>query len=109
MRKMLMPLTAFAVVALAISFAAAEDKASKPADGAQTAAAGDKKAKIGEAAPAFSLQDQNGKTVSLSDFAGKVVVLEWFNNECPYVVKHYSGGAMNATAKKYADKDVVWL
>lgn len=66
-------------------------------------------AKIGEAAPSFSLQDQDGKTVSLDSFKGKVVVLEWFNNECPFVQKHYKTGAMNALAAKYAEKDVVWL
>jgi peroxiredoxin len=63
----------------------------------------------GEAAPAFTLQDQNGKSVSLSDQSGKIVVLEWFNNECPYVVKHYKGGHMNKVADKYAEKGVVWL
>jgi peroxiredoxin len=71
----------------------------------------DKKAiaKIGAAAPAFSLPDQDGKNVSLSDFAGKVVVLEWFNDECPVVVRHYDGDAMNKLAAKYKDKDVIWL
>jgi peroxiredoxin len=64
---------------------------------------------IGSAAPEFSLQDQTGKTVSLADYKGKVVVLEWFNNECPYVVKFYSAGDMNKTADKYASQDVVWL
>lgn len=102
MRKILMPLTAFAVVAMALSVALADD------DSAKTAAAGGS-AKIGEAAPAFSLQDQDGKTHSLSDYAGKVVVLEWFNEQCPYVVKHYSGGHMNKLADKYEEKDVVWL
>ena len=102
MRKILMPLTAFAVVAMALSVALADD------DSAKTAAAGGS-AKIGEAAPAFSLQDQDGKTHSLSDYAGKVVVLEWFNRQCPYVVKHYSGGHMNTLADKYEEKDVVWL
>jgi peroxiredoxin len=66
-------------------------------------------AKVGEAAPSFSLQDQDGKTVSLSDFAGKIVVLEWFNDECPFVQKHYKTGAMNATAEKYKADGVVWL
>ena len=66
-------------------------------------------AKVGEAAPSFSLQDQNGKTVSLEDFKGKVVVLEWFNDECPFVVKHYKTGNMNSVASKYAGKDVVWI
>lgn len=102
MRKILMPLTAVAVIAMALSFSFADE------ENAQTAAAGGS-AKIGEAAPAFSLQDQDGKTHSLADYAGKVVVLEWFNEQCPYVVKHYSGGHMNTLAKKYAEKDVVWL
>jgi peroxiredoxin len=69
------------------------------------------KAKIGEAAPQFSLPDQNGKTVSLSDFAGKTVVLEWFNPGCPYVQKFYSqGGKMNELASQATAKgDVVWI
>jgi peroxiredoxin len=66
-------------------------------------------AKVGQPAPQFTLQDHNGKDVSLSDFKGKIVVLEWFNNECPYVVKHYKEGHMNRLAGKYADKGVVWL
>ncbi|MGC4033325.1 MAG: redoxin domain-containing protein [Tepidisphaeraceae bacterium] len=55
------------------------------------------------------MTDQNGKAVKLSDYAGKTVVLEWFNDGCPYVKKHYSTGSMNATATKYAEKGVVWL
>jgi peroxiredoxin len=66
-------------------------------------------AKVGQPAPAFSLPDQHGKTVSLSDFKGKLVVLEWFNDECPVVVRHYDGNAMNNLAAKYKDKDVIWL
>lgn len=66
-------------------------------------------AKIGAPAPMFSLPDQNGKTVSLSDFAGKIVVLEWFNEDCPVVVRHYKNDAMNKLAGNYKDKDVVWL
>jgi peroxiredoxin len=64
---------------------------------------------IGQAAPTFSLQDQNGKTINLSDYSWKIVVLEWFNNSCPYVQKFYNGGAMNTLAKKYEEKGVVWL
>ncbi|HWP39808.1 MAG TPA: thioredoxin family protein [Tepidisphaeraceae bacterium] len=70
------------------------------------------KAKIGAPAPDFALQDQDGNTVRLSDFAGKIVVLEWFNDECPVVVRHYRNGpngGMNALASKYMDKGVVWL
>jgi peroxiredoxin len=67
------------------------------------------KAKIGEAAPAFSLQDQNGKTVNLSDYSGKIVVLEWFNEGCPIVQRHYKAGTMNKLYSKYSSKDVAWL
>jgi peroxiredoxin len=79
--------------------------------GAIAATAGEKKsgAVVGEAAPAFTLKDENGKPVSLSDFSGKVVVLEWFNNECPFVQKHYTGGDMNKLAEAYKAKGVVWL
>lgn len=65
--------------------------------------------KPGDTAPQFSLQDQDGKTVSLSDFKGKIVVLEWFNNECPYVQRHYKAQTMNTLADKWKDRDVVWL
>ena len=66
-------------------------------------------AKIGAAAPQFALTDQSGKEVKLSDYAGKVVVLEWFNDQCPFVVKFYKEGHMNTFAKEMAAKDVVWL
>jgi len=67
------------------------------------------KAKVGQPAPTFTLMDQNGKPVSLADHADKVVVLEWFNDGCPFVVKHYQNGDMNALANRYKDKGVVWL
>ncbi|MDF3130194.1 thioredoxin family protein [Kiritimatiellaeota bacterium B1221] len=60
-------------------------------------------------APAFTLTDTNGNEHSLSDFKGKVVVLEWFNHGCPFVKKHYSKGNMQALQKTYTDKGVVWL
>ena len=68
-----------------------------------------KKAKIGEAAPDFTLQDTDGKDVTLSSFEGKIVVLEWFNPECPVVVRWYQDGDMNKVYDKYKDKDIVWL
>jgi len=71
--------------------------------------AGSSSAKVGDKAPAFTLTDQDGKKVSLADFKGKVVVIEWFNNECPFVVKFYKNGEMNKWATAYAEKDVVWL
>jgi len=66
-------------------------------------------AKIGATAPQFSLQDQNGKTVSLSDFAGKVVVLEWTNPQCTVVPRHYRAKTMTTLPKQYAPQDVVWI
>jgi peroxiredoxin len=66
-------------------------------------------AKIGAPAPAFTLTDSNGKTVSLADFKGKTVVLEWTNHDCPYVRKHYGGNAMQALQKKWTAQGVVWL
>ncbi len=64
---------------------------------------------LGAAAPAFSAKDTAGKTVSLSDFRGKTVVLEWVNPGCPYVRKHYSSNNMQATQKSAAERGVVWL
>ena len=64
---------------------------------------------IGKAAPGFSVADTNGKTHSLDQYRGKWVVLEWLNHDCPYVRKHYGGGAMQALQKKVADQGVVWL
>jgi peroxiredoxin len=67
------------------------------------------KAAVGSQAPDFQLKDQDGKIVSLSEFKDKVVVLEWFNDGCPFVVKQYSAGDMNKTAEKYRAQNVVWL
>jgi peroxiredoxin len=66
-------------------------------------------ARIGEPAPTFSLTDSNGKAVSLTDFKGKTVVLEWTNHECPYVRKHYSANNMQMLQKKWTAQGVVWL
>ena len=65
--------------------------------------------KVGEQAPAFTLKDTSGKTHSLSDYKGKFVVLEWFNEGCPFVKKHYTSGNMQKLQKEYTGKDVVWL
>ena len=66
-------------------------------------------AQIGAPAPQFSLEDQTGKTHNLAEYKGKLVVLEWFNEECPVVQRHYKADTMNSLASKYAGKDVVWL
>ena len=66
-------------------------------------------AKIGEAAPAFTLADTAGVTHNLSDFAGKTVVLEWTNHECPFVKKHYNGENMQRQQAGATGDGVVWL
>ena len=66
-------------------------------------------ASVGQPAPAFSATDTGGKTVSLADFKGKHVVLEWVNPDCPYVIKHYSSGNMQGTQKEATAQGVVWL
>ena len=63
----------------------------------------------GSAAPEFKLTDTKGVEHSLSDFKGKFVVLEWINHGCPFVVKHYSSGNMQALQKEFTEKDVIWL
>ncbi len=72
-------------------------------------AAEQQKAAVGQPALTFSLQDQDSKTINLADQSGKVVVLEWWNNECPIVQRHYRGGEMNTLANKWTGKGVVWL
>ena len=64
---------------------------------------------VGQPAPVFSVTDASGKAVSLADFKGKTVVLEWVNPGCPYVRKHYDSANMQATQKGAAGKGVVWL
>lgn len=66
-------------------------------------------AKVGAAAPAFSLAANSGKSVALADHRDKLVVLEWTNHECPYVRKHYESGNMQALQKEAAGQGVVWL
>ena len=63
----------------------------------------------GKPAPDFSAINSNGKTVRLSDFRGKIVVLEWTNDGCPYVQKHYNSGNMQSLQKDETSRGVVWL
>jgi peroxiredoxin len=63
----------------------------------------------GDKAPDFTLTDMKGNEVSLSDYRGQHVVLEWVNPGCPFVVKFYDVGAMQKFQAKAADKGVTWL
>ena len=64
---------------------------------------------IGQPAPAFTATDSKGSSLSLSQYRGKTVVLEWTNAECPYTRKHYTSGNMQGI-QALAQKDgVIWL
>jgi peroxiredoxin len=64
---------------------------------------------VGSTAPDFTLPDTHGRTHRLSDYRGKIVVLEWYNPDCPFVGKHYRSGNMQQLQKEYTAKGVVWL
>ena len=70
--------------------------------------AGDK-ARVDEPAPAFTLEDSEGNSHSLSDYRGKYLVLEWVNFDCPFVRKHYDSGNMQELQSTYRDREVIWL
>lgn len=63
----------------------------------------------GSPAPEFKAKTSDGKEVKLSDYKGKVVVLEWLNHGCPFVKKHYDGKNMQALQSEYTKKGAVWL
>jgi peroxiredoxin len=64
---------------------------------------------IGKPAPDFTGTDIYGKTVHLSDYKGKVVVLESYNSDCPFCHNQYASGAAPDLQKELAAKGVVWL
>jgi len=64
---------------------------------------------VGQPAPDFTLTDVSGKAVSLADYKGKHVVLEWINPGCPFVQKHYVSDNMQSIQRDAKAKGVVWL
>ncbi|MFM9863932.1 MAG: thioredoxin family protein [Micropepsaceae bacterium] len=64
---------------------------------------------VGKPAPSFTAVDSNGKTHSLASFKGKTVVLEWTNDGCPYVKKHYGSGNMQKLQQEITAAGGVWL
>lgn len=63
---------------------------------------------IGEPAPDFTATDTNGNEISLSDYEGRKVILEWSNDGCPYVQRHYEGD-MQALQEELTGQDIAWL
>jgi len=64
---------------------------------------------VGSSAPDFELKSQEGKSVKLSDYKGKVIVLEWVNLGCPFVKAFYGPGVMQKLQGDITGKGVVWL
>ena len=64
---------------------------------------------LGKPAPDFAAADTTGKPVKLSDFKGKLVILEWSNHQCPYVRKHYGAGNMQKTQEAARAMGVTWI
>lgn len=104
--------TMLATLALGAAFIAAASSATYSGDKEKHAEKSQKvepMARIGSAAPEFTLKDTDGKEVSLSQFKGKIVVIEWYNSGCPFVKRHHDKyKTMADTAKRFGDK-VVWL
>ena len=95
-RRALFPLAALGLAAGLFASSAPADQPMKALD-------------VGDAAPAFTLTDQDGNSVSLADYKGKPVVLEWWSTSCPFVVKQYKTGRMNDFAAEYQPKGVTFL
>jgi peroxiredoxin len=66
-------------------------------------------ARVGDAAPGFTVAATTGQSLSLADQRGKLVILEWTNHDCPYVRKHYETGNMQALQRETTAQGVIWL
>jgi peroxiredoxin len=64
---------------------------------------------VGQAAPSFTLKDQDGAEVDLAKLRGKIVVLEWTNPDCPFAQRHAEANTMSTLADRYRGRGVVWL
>jgi hypothetical protein len=65
--------------------------------------------KVGAPAPDFTGRDIQGKTHRLSDYRGKLVVLEAYNPECPFCANHYKSDSMQALQAAVTSKGGIWL
>jgi len=66
-------------------------------------------AEVGQPAPDFTLTDLDGRPVRLADLKGRIVVLEWFNPGCPYVVAAHTRGSLVDAAARASKQGVTWL
>lgn len=105
MHKLLLPALALSLGLAACSSSGSNDTSASVSDASPSPMI----AELGEMAPDFTLMDLDGNEVSLSDYKGKTVVLEWFNPQCPFVVYAYEDGPLGDMAARYIDQGVVWL
>jgi hypothetical protein len=87
----------------------AADESVKAGTPDEPAAAPSETATIGKPAPDFTLTDTAGKSIQLSKLTDKLVVLEWFNPECPFVRAAHTKGPLRDMAKRVAREDLIWL
>ena len=96
------PATSGPPVATAASADGISAAVSPPSGAPQTA-------EIDRPAPDFTLDDLDGHAVTLSKLRGKIVVLEWFNPECPFVRAAHTKGSLVEAASRNMARGVVWL
>lgn len=94
----------FVMMTLAVAAFSASTLAEEESKGKAPAAAA---AKVGQPAPDFELKDLAGNAHKLSELKDKIVVLEWWNQDCPVCRAAMPG--MKDLSKKLAEKGVVWL
>lgn len=120
MKKTMLSLAALLALTLSVSLVFAEDKpeAKPEAPKTEEPKAEEKPAEekapefatIDKKAPDFTLKNAEGKEVKLSDYLGKIVIIEWINYDCPFVKKFYANsGHMPKLQKEQRDAGVVWI
>jgi peroxiredoxin len=96
-------------VLVAMAFAVSSSAVAAPGTGTDGKNHGSTQAKVGKPAPEFTLKNVDGKEFSLSQFKGKIVVLEWTNHECPVVNRCHGANVMSKTMNKFKGKPVEWV
>ena len=108
-RSMWLGLVAVMGIVGSLGVTACSKSSAEPRALVEPAAAVEAAAEVGKAAPGFTLKDLTGADVSLASFLGKTVVLEWFNPDCPFVVRTHNEGPLKTMAADVAKDGVVWL
>lgn len=59
--------------------------------------------------PDFQGQDLEGNRHRLSEYSGKIVVLEWSSPECPYSRRYYQNGALDSLYEYAKKNGIIWI